>query len=181
MPRKRHKLPPKPSLERIQAMLARRRWDYTPPEPPPKPIEPPPTPIPLPESAGDVHRRAIGLPPSGSSGRPDETISSSGILSPDTVIPGTALPGGRPDAYLDDMRRQIASIGFQDTGGFQNRPSERDRQAAANRERIHEIFKRTACAGEWLPSGMVLYDCREWTPEVWERIILPTLQGFSKG
>ena len=136
----------------------------------------------LPESAGDAWRKSVGLPP-GDSRASNATKPAERYQPPraDIAIPGTSSPSGRPEHYLDHQNRILATIeGFQ-TGSFQNHPSPQQMREqanqAANRERIHEIFKRTAYACEWLPSGKILYDCREWTPEAWERIVLPTLQG----
>ena len=39
----------------------------------------------------------------------------------------------------------------------------------ANRDRILKRFHETEFAGELLPNGKILYDCREMTPEQWER------------
>jgi hypothetical protein len=113
----------------------------------------------------------VGLPSAdgcaSDTAKPDERYPRAYADSP---IPGTERPG---EHYLDHQNRILQEIGFQAVGGFQNRrsPAEiaRDQQAAANRERILALFKTTPYAGDLLPNGKILYDCREMTPEQWER------------
>jgi hypothetical protein len=163
MPRKRHKLPPKPSVESIQRMLSRRRWDYVPPQAPP-PAEPKPSP--LPESVGDVNRRSIGLPPvtrrASDTAKPDERYQPTG---PDTPIRGTSSDR---QAYAD-LLAICQPYAPAAPSRFQNRPTARDAAAQANRDRILKRFHDTEFAGELLPNGKILYDCREMSLEQWER------------
>lgn len=132
-------------LDLLKNNLSARRITDTPTAD--KPAPPPPR---LPESAGDAWRKSVGLPPV--AGQTSDTAKQDERSHPeDGRIPGTS--NARPDAFLDEQNRILATIdGFQ-TGAFQNRKSAaeiaRDQQAAA------------------------------WSPEAWERVIPPTLQGFS--
>jgi hypothetical protein len=156
-------------------MLSRRRWDYVPPEPPSVPQGPPIPPSKpaaaanLPESAGDRWRRAVGLPPAdghaSDTAAPAERYQASRADAP---IPGTSQPGTRQDAFLDYQNRILQEIGFENVGGFQNRPSARDVAAQANRERILKRFAETPYAGDLLANGKIRFDNRDLTPEQWE-------------
>jgi hypothetical protein len=174
---KRRELPPKPSIARLQESWRRRRWDYVPPEPPPAPQGPPLPPeykrANLPDSAGDAWGKSVGLPPA--AGRASDTAAPAERYQPsssDAPIPGTGAASGRQDSFLDDIRKQLYEIGYEG-GGFQNRPTERDilrdRQAAANRERILKLFRETPYAGELLANGKIWWDNRHLWPEDWER------------
>lgn len=139
-------------LADVTAALRARRVTAT-----PTADKPAPPPRPLPESAGDVHRRAIGLPPTAGQQDPQPPL--------DTIIPGTAgtAPSGEWQAYYDALAISQTYM------PRDCRPKAPQAPDPARLERIRQEVIVRGYGDALLPDGRVLFANRPITLEAWAR------------
>jgi hypothetical protein len=86
-----------------------------------------------------------------------------------TPLPPSAPPTPKTpqEEYIAALRISAEAAGFQRQSYMPKdcRPAEPN----PNRERILKLFHETPYAGDLLPNGNILYDCREMSLEQWER------------